>query len=76
MNIGDKVVANERMLEAREIDEKFYPLPGTKGEIVSIDLIGLDGGCVLVHWAEGSTSKDDKWWCPVWAIDVREENNV
>ena len=76
MNIGDKVVANERMLEAREIDEKFYPLPGTEGEIVNIDFIDVDGEVVMVQWAEGSTSKDDKWWCPVWAIDVRGSNNV
>ena len=76
MKIGDKVVANKRMLEAREIDEKFYPIPGTEGRVVGIDLIGVDGGTIMVQWAEGSTSKDDRWWCPVWAVDVKENNNV
>ena len=76
MKIGDKVVANERMLEAREIDEKFYPLPGTEGEIVGIDLINANNGVIMVQWAKGSTIKDDRWWCPVWTVDVKEDNNV
>lgn len=76
MNIGDKVVANKRMLEAREMDEKFYPLPGTEGEIVGIDLIGVNNGSIMVQWAEGSTTKNDRWWCPVWAVNVKENNNV
>ena len=46
----------------------FYPEVGTVGTVVNVD------GCdALVKWEEGSTSKDDTWYCGFeWCIPAKE----
>lgn len=56
--VGDKVVfINE---EKHLGGHRYYPKPGTSGEIIFVDELCHD---VEVQWEIGSTAQDCKWWC-------------
>ena len=64
--VGDKVVFISEN-EHKEIPS-FYPEVGTVGTVVNVDGYGA-----LVKWEEGSTTKDDTWYCEFeWCIPAKE----
>lgn len=58
--VGDRV----RYLNASKhcTEPEYYPAPGTVGTVTISDEEG-SSECLLVQWPEGSTHRDDLWWC-------------
>ena len=64
--VGDKVVFVDK--KKHEEHPEFYPEVGTVGTVVAVD-----GHDELIKWEEGSTTKDDTWYCGFeWCIPAKE----
>lgn len=64
--VGDKVVFISE--KKHKVFPSYFPEVGTVGTVVN-----ANGCSVLVKWEEGSTSKDDTWYCGFeWCIPAKE----
>lgn len=53
--------------EVSQLDIKYFPPKGTRGEILELDNHRSDSVdyCVRVRWEKGTTGGDGEWWCRI-----------